>query len=1117
MKTTSKNPSNHGSYFARLVFDAKLRGDAIWHYIANMRIVLLTVIAILFLGFVSYLSIPRRLNPEIKISIVTVITVLPGASPTDVESLVTVPLEKNIQNIAGIDTLTSSSQDNVSAIVIQFLSSVPQDKAKADVQSAVDATSTMSKDALTPTVKALDFEDEPIWTFALSAPDVPSLMRMSDMLKKNIENTPKVDRVLVNGFEKQEISIAVKPEAIRQYGLNPGLLAAQVKSSIVSYPAGIVQTPTNTFAITIDPLITSLSSIRELRIKTSSGVVALGDIADVSERSARNQKPSFVASKTDAGKRVVVFSVHKSSSADIDAAARLVKTTVDTTLAPYGKQYEVQSITNTADDINKQFFDLLGEFRSTILLVFACLFIFLGLRQAIIASITVPLTFLAAFVFMRAIGMSINFLSMFAFLLALGLLVDDTIVVVSAMTAYYKTKKFTPHETGRIVWRDTIVPIWSTTITTIWSFVPLLLATGIIGEFIKPIPVVVTVTMICSTAIAVLITLPFMIVILKPEIPARIIYFAKIAGIILLSIIVLSLFKTNPLFPLIGLVYLFLLFVIRLSGPYLMRQVKQRIAALPSVSSVSPRISQLLDHGLLDIDIIARKYHWLITRILHSKKSRRFILFAIIFYAVWSFALLPMGFVKNEFFPKDDRDTLFVNMEMPSGTNTETTTTESLRILEDLRSIPDVDFVTLSVGVNQGSRNSSNGDNLAGLTLHLKPKGIRKTTSVALADKLRAQFSTFTRGKLSIAEISGGPPAGSDLQMKLLGDDLGQLDTYANDLVNYLSSQDGVIDVQKSVKTGTSKLVFVPDAQKLVQYGLSADSLGLWLRTFASGFTLSDAKFDTNAKEKKDIVFSFVGGMQSPEAVGSIQVPTNSGNVPLLGLGTLQLATNPTTIARDGGKRMISVSAGVRGGFNIAQKNAALENYATSLHMKDGYTWKTGGVNEENTKSVQSILQAMGLAFILILVTMVIQFQSYRQAVLVLLVIPLAVSSVFFVFALTGTPLSFPALIGVLSLFGIVVTNSMFIVDKINMNLKQGMPFIEGIADAGTSRMEPIILTKLCTVFGLLPITLASALWQGLGGAIISGLLIASTIMLLFIPVVYYEWFKQDHGIRTTV
>ena len=309
---------------------------------------------------------------------------------------------------------------------------------------------------------------------------------------------------------------------------------------------------------------------------------------------------------------------------------------------------------------------------------------------------------------------------------------------------------------------------------------------------------------------------------------------------------------------------------------------------------------------------------------------------------------------------------------------------------------------------------------------------------------------------------------------------------------------------------GTTKLVFVPDQSILSQYGLTTDGLGVWLRTFASGFSLSDAKYEKDTRSKKDIVLYYGNGRSSPSDLWSLSIPTQSfGPVPLSSLGSFVLEQSPTAITRQSGKRSITISASVRPGYNVTELNRAFESYVKSLSFDSGYSWKTGGVNDENQKSVQSILQSMVVAFILILVTMVIQFQSYRQAVIVLLVIPLAVSSVFVVFALTGTPLSFPALIGVLSLFGIVVTNSMFIVDKINLNLKERMPFVDAIADAGASRMEPIILTKLCTVFGLLPITISNALWRGLGGAIISGLLIASTIMLLFIPAVYYEWFSK--------
>jgi multidrug efflux pump subunit AcrB len=309
-----------------------------------------------------------------------------------------------------------------------------------------------------------------------------------------------------------------------------------------------------------------------------------------------------------------------------------------------------------------------------------------------------------------------------------------------------------------------------------------------------------------------------------------------------------------------------------------------------------------------------------------------------------------------------------------------------------------------------------------------------------------------------------------------------------------------------------SKVVFLPNYAKLAEAGISVDSIGLWTRIYASGFTLQSINFDKSVTDKEDVVFKFGNGLPDVSGMSVLNIPTMTGSsVPLLSLGNFELKTNPTIINRENGKRVVTVTASAVKGFSAGQLNKGLETYAKTLKLDSGYSWQTGGVNEENAKSIQSILQAMIVSALLILITMVVQFKSFRQALIVLIVIPLAVSSVFLVFALTGTPLSFPALIGVLSLFGIVVTNSMFIVDKINLNQREGMPFREAIADAGASRLEPIILTKLCTVLGLLPITLSNPLWRGLGGAIISGLLLASTIMLLFIPAVYYELFKGSH------
>jgi HAE1 family hydrophobic/amphiphilic exporter-1 len=389
----------------------------------------------------------------------------------------------------------------------------------------------------------------------------------------------------------------------------------------------------------------------------------------------------------------------------------------------------------------------------------------------------------------------------------------------------------------------------------------------------------------------------------------------------------------------------------------------------------------------------------------------------------------------------------------------------------------------------------------------------RTKTSIDIAQDIREEYATFPNGKVTISEGTSGPPAGADLQINLFGDDLSVLDQQADKIIAYLKTQKGTTDVSKSIKPGTSKIVFVPNQASMTQYGVTNEQIGLSLRTFATGFTLDTAKLDTGDitnNEKQDITLRLSSGLQNIQDLSSVTIATARGGIPLNSLGKLELRPNPTLISREDGERTISVTAGVQKGFTTTTLNADLEKFAQSdLKLPDGYSWKTGGVNEENQKSVNSILQAMLISFLLIIVTMVIQFGSFRKAVIVMLVIPLSISGVFIIFSLTQTPLSFPALIGVLALFGIVVKNSILIIDKISANEKIGMDFVDGIVDGASSRLEPIALTSLAAIMGLIPITISDPLWRGLGGAIIAGLTFSGTIMLFFIPVVYYAWFSS--------
>jgi multidrug efflux pump subunit AcrB len=1097
-------------YLRRLKFPPALLNSWIAKYFTNLRLIILIILAISVFGITSLLGLPRNLYPDVTIPDIIVTAVLPGAGPADVESLVTVPLEDSVNGVNGVKTVTSTSSESVSSVVIEFNTGVDIEKAKQDVQSAVDGITTLPTEVQRPQVLKIDLQKTPVWTFAVTGGDQASLNRFSKRLKEDLTNLPSIDSVTLSGVPDSETQIIVRPEAVSEFNIQPQALMGAIKSGLNSYPSGSVKTLNSNFALTIDQGVSTIDDIRLLKVNLNGQVVNISDIADVVEISKPDSLPVYTENNGKIG-RSVTLDVYRVTSVNIEKAQNDAQKLVEQELKQEQGRFQLIDEVNYAKLISEQFSELQKDLVETILLVAVVLFLFLGARQAAVALLATPLTFLITFAVMGATGITLNFLSVFALLLSLGLLVDDTIVVVSAVSAYNRASKFTPFQTGLLVFRDFIAAITTTTATTIWAFLPILTAGGIIGLFIKPIPIVVSTTLAGSFFVAIFITLPFMIFLLKPNFPRRVVVFSRIVAAIAVLIAIFMIFPKNPLLlPQVAL-FIVLLTVIYLIRKYIVREFKSR-SPYQLTTVRRKRLSNYMESGVLSFQAVESAYSRAIHKVLASKTRRRQLIIAVVIFSIFSYMLVPLGFVKNEFFPKSNGDTLNVSVELPAGTNIKTSTEEGVKILKTLEDTPETEYVVLRFGGSQGFAGfggSASTQNVFNYTLVLTPHNARKLTSSEIADDLRSKFKNYNRGTLSVNEETGGPPAGSDVNFKIFGPDLATLDGYANKVSDFLKTELGATNVQKSIKSGTSKIVFVPDNQKLAQYNLTPDVAGFWLRLFATGVIVDSIRVDKYSKDKEDITLRLESSIPNAEDITSVSIPTISGPVPIASLGKLTLEPNPTQITREDGKRTISVSAGVKAGYTIPQVNANLEKFANNnLNLPSGYSWKTGGVNEQNQESVGDIYKAMFISVILILTTMVLQFHSFRRAIIVILVIPLAISGVFIIFALTGTALSFPALVGVLALFGIVVKNSILIVDRIVANVKTGMDFNESIADAASSRLEPIALTSICAIVGLIPITISDPLWRGLGGAIIAGLTFSGTIMLFFIPVVYYIVFN---------
>jgi multidrug efflux pump subunit AcrB len=1102
------------SYLKKLTWDPRLKQGIVAGLLTNLRFTLLLIFTIIIGGVFSLVNLPRRINPQVNIPIVFITTVLPGASSTDVEKLVTDQLETSIRSVPGISRFNSTSQDNVSTIAIEFESNVEPDKARNDVQAAVDTVATLPQDAIPPKVIRLDFEDIPVITFAITTTsDDISLMDFARNLKKDLENVAQIENAVISGFETSEIVVEMDPQALQNYSLNPVSVSQAISDALTTIPSGIVQTDRATVSVAVETGTDKLELLRKLPLTIQNQTVTLGQIAGIMIKSQPNQPASYVATNDIEPLRAVTFSVFKTAGSDLESSAQEAKQVVAKAIDRSAGRFTLYPITDFDEQIDNQFQDLLADFLTSILLVFLTLLIFLGIRQATISSFVIPLSFFATFAVMYLVDIELSFLSIFSLLLGLGMIVDDTIVMVSAMTDYYATKKFTPTQTGLLVYKDFLGPTLSSNLTNIWSFLPLLIASGIIGEFTKVISIVVTVALIGSTIIALIVTIPLMIAVLKPPRLPEVLTGAKAALVIITLGLFALFFRTNPYLPVILTVFALFLYIARLT----LNPVRQQIArSTTSIWFNKINLSRSLYTGFIDAKAPIAKYKQVLIQILGSKKAKRHTLIAVVSFAIFAYTLVPLGFVKNEFFPKTNEDIVYLTVTLPAGTPLTVTQEEGVRLLQEIRNLEGLEYALLDigVGVDVSTVNISQiNANLIRISARLAKD--RSQTSMAIANHLREVYSHYPKGDLKIVEVSGGPPTGADIQLTVTGDNLRTLEQYANQAKIHLESIPGTTNVELSIKPSTPRIVFQPNIIRANQEGVSFRQIGGLIRQYTSGTKLTDLIIDNSECETAcPVMLRLDENIFEAASLPSLTITKPNGqSLPITALGDFTLQANPAAITHRDGTRSLSVRASVLSGFNQVEiGNTALEYVQTEMRLEPGYAWLSGGINEENSRSVQSIIQAMGLAAMLILATMVIELRSFKRAFIVMLAIPLAISGVFIMFALTNTPLSFPALIGVLALFGIVVKNSILIVDKINRNLEIGLPFTESVADGASSRLEPIAFSSLTNIIGLLPITLSDPLWRGLGGAIISGLTLSGLIMLIFIPVIFDVWYRPRYS-----
>lgn len=1119
-------------YLEKLEFKPELRKTWLNFFVVNFRVVVLMIVLLSAWGIYSFMKLPRESNPEVKIPYASVVTTFPGASPSDVEELITKKIETSISGVKGIKKITSNSSNSVSAITVEFDTSQNQDDALRSLRDKVNSIKDLPDDSNDPQVNEVSIDDRPILSLSLTGPYDGFVLRdLGDKIKDELEKISGVREVSVSGGDEREFEVAYDPGKLALLGVSVGVANQAVANTNHAIPGGNFSGEKFNYPVRTDSRFFDEEALGNIPVlHTESGsVVYLRDVAEVKEQAIKKTNYSRFSIGGSVPENAINIDIVKKTGGSVIDTVKEARSTMDLVIKNSGLEIKYDSTTDFAKIIDKDFTQLSHDFLLTLILVMGVLFLIVGLKEAIVAGLAIPLVFFFTFGVMLATGITLNFLSIFSLLLALGLLVDDAIVVVSATKQYMKTGKYTPEEAVLLVLNDFKVVLTTTTLATTWAFLPLLMSTGIIGEYIKSIPITVSVTLVSSLLIALMINHPLAAILERIRLTKR--FFFSLAGVLVFLILFLCYHFSIWNVIISGVILAILFGMLRwyfgrgkmeLTENEKLTQkewkdddlIKKKLREQGTHENAS-FLSRLV-HGIVRFDKLIPIYEKYLRQIISTKKRRVLSVVATGLIFVGAMLLPILGIVPSEFFPPSDQENIYVNVEAPIGLRVEETDKIVRQIEERLLKYPEVVNFSTVVGRQGISADGESGgsggavSHLAGIVLKLVDSKERNITSYDLATKIREDVSNIKGATITVDSPRGGPPSGAAFQAQIAGDDLPTLGKIAEDLKPILASVPGVVNISSSLKDAPAEYTFRLDPVKMEFYNLNSAYVGSVIRTAISGTEVT-----TVIEGNKEIkVMARFADEKIPDltSLQNLEI-LNLRNQPvfLKDVADIELSSTLASITRVDQKRTVLLTSGVEGKTN---SNAVVAEFqkklASEYQLPDGYSITYGGENEQNQESVLSIIRAMVIAGILIISTLIVQFNSFKKSMIVLVTLPLALIGVFVGMAIFHLTLSFPGLIGILALFGIVVKNAIILIDKINLNVKIGIPFEEAIIDAGKSRLEAIFITSICTIFGIIPVTLSNETWTALGSAIIFGLMLSSFLTLFIIPLLFRMLVKNE-------
>ncbi len=1083
----------------------------------------MTVFLALF-GILTYVTTPKENFPEVDVPFIMIMTSYPGASPVDVENLITQPIEKELKGINGVKDISSKSIQDFSTIFIEFEMNVNEDQAYLDVTEAVDKVLPDLPNDLEddPEVKKIEFSEFPILNINLSGDlSMVKLKAIADDLQDEIEALEEITRVDIVGALEREIQVNVDLYRMQAAELTFADIAPAIAGENTTISGGQVQSDGTKLALRVNGEYRDPLEIRNILLKDG---VYLKDIAQVVDGFEDRQSYARLD-----GQQVITLDVIKRGGKNliegVDKINRL--------LAEYKQTAPENLIIKITGDesvmIRNSISNLFNTLALGFLVVVLVLMFFMGIDNALFAATAIPLSIVIAFISLPVLDFTVNSVVLIGFILVLGILVDNSIVVVENIYRHFTTTENLPilPATKRAV-GEVAGPVFTGTLTTMAPFFPLVFWPGIIGKFMYYVPVIIIVTLAASLLVAYTMNPVFAVSFMRYR----------------LNEVRRNNHKRNMVIAgsALGVAILLWLAGIRIPGNMILILVVIFLVTRYILSDLIRRFQVSF------VPWMRSTYRGHLAQLLVGRRPWIIITLAIVLL-IGTFVLLNVKSPRVVLFNQGDPERIMVYVTMPEGTHIDATNEVARELERQVNAIvgkdnPDVESILTNVAVNAGSNifDREIQDKLAKITIKFVEYKYRtgERTTTEILNELRERIQPIPGAELVVEEEEHGPPTDPPINIEISGKDIDVLTGISERLLAYIENLNipGIEHLKRDMEIRKPELVAQIDRVKANQLGVTTAAIGQMLRNALYGSEVSkfregEDQYPIMVRLKRDQRHDLDTLLNQ-----TVFVPGEKGGpdrrIPISTLVRVRDVNTYGGIIHKDAKRTITLYSNVLKGYNANEILGEIRKALPGFDLPEGYHIAFTGEQEDQAESGAFIMKALIIALGLIFVILVAQFNSIGKAGIIMTQIVFSLIGIFL--GITIFHIDFSIImsgLGLVAVGGVVATNGIILIDYTNEMMEVESNGMDAVVNAASIRLVPVLLTAMSTILGLLPlacgininfVTLVtelnphlyfggpdSAFWKPLAWALIFGLGFATFLTLVVEPTMYYLMYGKKH------